>query len=718
MRIFFILLVTLLVCSTETVAQKNPSLLADSIWVEVFSEHSENEDQFKQVLDQVKILFLSRNTAELTPLLEKSKSYGEKENREEWIGLYHQFLAYQLVSRNQFAMSDSLMQESINNYQNSDGFFVNEVSARNTLAFSLYKQKRYEEAFEVVEQSLHTLNEESSPELHPRLFSYALLVRGDAYINLGKFVEGYNDFLSVYDMAQSGISSKEKLEYYNVLIKSANIEDVFGLVEESKVKRREAADFVLSKPDDPSSARAYSLLLKAGGDPDSMFRLGIESLPLLPNKGDQLEIQISLHLSYARALDTLGRNTEVEPLLKKLLAQREKQNDELYARIEVHLAEMYLSEGQIDSAYKYAAPWVDYAVCECQEKSTFVLGEVYKSKGNYKEAIHYSEMYNRIRDSIQLIRSPEKLMSSYSAYRYKVEKAQLVERQSQQAFILEQRIKNNKYLLWAAVAGILLLCGLVISVVRNYRTVKRAKAELEVHSSRLEFVNNKLRRFTGIISHDVISNLDFVLSVGNLLSKGKKTNKELESYFTTNQKVSKELKSYCLELLQEAKKQSAGDQIVSSAKISNLLGQVINQYQEDFDRLGATIEIEPLSPSMLPLPVISQIFQTLITNVLRHAQRPGERLLLSIGETKTDTGESAWRIADNGPGINAETWRQIENGEVPMREKKDVIAVGQGVGLMNLFKQLSFYGIRFKIEENAEGGSSFLMSNLLMNNET
>src|SRR5690606_10786994 len=77
---------------------------------------------------------------------------------------------------------------------------------------------------------------------------------------------------------------------------------------------------------------------------------------------------------------------------------------------------------------------------------------------------------------------------------------------------------------------------------------------------KLQTSNQHLRRFSGVVSHDILANLDCILSAGNVLAKPEASKEHLVQYATITQQSSHQLKEYCLGLLREARGEHSSDQ--------------------------------------------------------------------------------------------------------------------------------------------------------------
>jgi signal transduction histidine kinase len=248
----------------------------------------------------------------------------------------------------------------------------------------------------------------------------------------------------------------------------------------------------------------------------------------------------------------------------------------------------------------------------------------------------------------------------------------------------------------------LFLAGTVLVYYTFYQQ-KKASADqlgqinklLEGEKQKLLLSNQKLKRFSGIVSHDILSNLDLILSTGNVLVGTRPNPENLNRYYTLTQNTGRQLKDYCLGLLAEAKA-SPDVALAEIGDPNTVLNRVIERFGPALQEKGFTVEVGELPSSRLPLSVVEQVLQNLVSNALRYAsQVPNPHL--RIGSGIDVQGKLCWYVADNGPGQAAEINRVIQGEQAAS-------AKGQGVGLNLLQATLLDYGWCLQAEAVEESG--------------
>jgi len=227
---------------------------------------------------------------------------------------------------------------------------------------------------------------------------------------------------------------------------------------------------------------------------------------------------------------------------------------------------------------------------------------------------------------------------------------------------------------------------------------------LELEKLKLTRANAKLRRFSGIVSHDILSNLDLILSTGNVLVGARPNPQSLNQYYTMTQTTSRQLKDYCLGLLVDARSAQKAD-LVAEERTDPMpvLHRVLARFGPELRAVRMEVDLQELSSAPLPAVLMEQVFQNLVSNTLRHGAT-AQQARLVIRESKDQQGQVSWIIEDNGPGIAPERREMIF---VPGQEGS---SAGQQVGLSLLREALREQGADIRVETAAKGGARWIVA--------
>ena len=255
----------------------------------------------------------------------------------------------------------------------------------------------------------------------------------------------------------------------------------------------------------------------------------------------------------------------------------------------------------------------------------------------------------------------------------------------------------------------LFLTGTVLVYYTFYRQKKTSAEQLaqinellEGEKQKLLASNQKLKRFSGVVSHDILSNLDLILSTGNVLVGARPNTENLNKYYTLTQNTGRQLKDYCLGLLEEAKA-SSHKALADVGDPNIVLNKVIERFGPALQEKGFAVELGELPNSRLPLSVVEQVLQNLLSNALRYAGgHPNPRLY--IGSGIDERGNLCWYVADNGLGQAEAINLAIANQQLNSEK-------GQGLGLHLLQNTLKDYGWGLKAEAVDGGGIRMVVEN-------
>jgi signal transduction histidine kinase len=266
--------------------------------------------------------------------------------------------------------------------------------------------------------------------------------------------------------------------------------------------------------------------------------------------------------------------------------------------------------------------------------------------------------------------------------------------------------RQKKVLIWLAV-GLIVFSALAFVYYLNNKIKQKAAQDMEAankallnEQEKLKRSNEQLYRFTRVVSHDVITNLDLILSAGNIYRVPSNDPNPQTQYYAITQNVSRQLKDYCVELLEESRKEKDLDPALTDPM--PLIQQVLDRFQPIIQSANVQVEVSPIAPMPLPTVIIEQLFQNLISNTLRYGVTAPQPTL-RIAEEKDALGRFCCIVEDNGPGIPADQHEQIfDTDHLPSSK-------GQGIGLSLLRTSLRQHNADIWVEDRPGGGTRWVI---------
>lgn len=273
-----------------------------------------------------------------------------------------------------------------------------------------------------------------------------------------------------------------------------------------------------------------------------------------------------------------------------------------------------------------------------------------------------------------------------------------LEAHSQDTQLIQNELARLRLMLLLSCVGLLVL-GWQLSRFRQ-RNIR-----LSAQKKRVEAANNRLDRFVGIVSHDILSNLEMILATGKVLVGPNGNKEQLRNYYNATQTIGTKLHKYCINLLETAYNDAPAANVAATDS-DDLVKELLLQYESKLTELNFRIEKESLPAITLPPVVMQQFLHNGITNALKYAPREGNPApLLKIGGHVDPAGKAYWYLEDNGPGMPDTKKEAILFGE-----KALVSPQGQGVGLKKLRDQIALYGGQLTISDGQWGGCKLIVS--------
>lgn len=337
-----------------------------------------------------------------------------------------------------------------------------------------------------------------------------------------------------------------------------------------------------------------------------------------------------------------------------------------------------------------------------------VLHKAFALLGNRDSAYHYLKLKDQYATQNAEQNNKTSALLEYVKYKTRLEQEALQKAKESAEALAQETKARQRLTYWFSGMAIVSLSGMALFWFSLYRRKKRAEQALAEanqnltnEQEKLERSNEKLKRFSSIVSHDILNNLDLNLSAGNILVGAHPKPESLIKYYQITQDTNKQLKNYCLNLLATAR----SDNPENFNDPMPTVEAVLRRLDGNLKQAGFRVNLSQLSPTALPLAIVEQLFQNLVTNTLRHgATAPNPEL--AIQETSEMEGKRQWIIEDNGPGIPEN--RRTHIFEPP--KEKAPSNNGHQIGLHLLQKALRDQGAAIHVEQAPNGGTKWVVS--------
>jgi signal transduction histidine kinase len=240
-------------------------------------------------------------------------------------------------------------------------------------------------------------------------------------------------------------------------------------------------------------------------------------------------------------------------------------------------------------------------------------------------------------------------------------------------------------------------------ILQELSALKVAHTELDQRSTDLERSNAELEQFAYIASHDLQEPLRKVASFCQLLERRYKRqlDERADQYIAFAVDGAKRMQILINDLLAFSR---VGRVVREPVKVScdDVLEQALANLSYQVEQAEAEIEADPLPTVSAEVPLLTTVFQNLVSNALKfHGEKPA-RVRVTV---RRDGDFWEFSVADNGIGIDEEYAERIFVIFQRLHNKADY--PGTGIGLAMCRKIVEYHGGRIWLDTKVESGSRF-----------
>ena len=235
---------------------------------------------------------------------------------------------------------------------------------------------------------------------------------------------------------------------------------------------------------------------------------------------------------------------------------------------------------------------------------------------------------------------------------------------------------------------------------------RQANIVLQAHTAELERSNSELEQFAYIASHDLQEPLRKVASFTQLLQRryAGQLDARADQYIDFAVDGAKRMQALINDLLQYSRVgRSAREPALVSSDAA--LAQARNNLATVMEETGATVETGHLPLVLGELPLLTAVFQNLLSNALKFSGGKPPRVVITCTRD-----EPFWlfSFSDNGIGIEPEYAERIF--VIFQRLHERTAYPGTGIGLAMTRKIIEYFGGRIWLDTSYPEGSRFLFT--------
>ena len=236
-------------------------------------------------------------------------------------------------------------------------------------------------------------------------------------------------------------------------------------------------------------------------------------------------------------------------------------------------------------------------------------------------------------------------------------------------------------------------------ITREVAAVRGQQSGLEARAADLQRSNAELEQFAYLASHDLQEPLRKVASFCQLLQRryAGKLDARADQYIEFAVDGAQRMQALINDLLAFSRVAQSAPRpsLVSS---DTALAQAKTNLAQELEKYGATIEAGHLPLVLAELPLLTAVFQNLLSNALKFSGSAPPRIVVSAIRTGT-----MWQfsVTDFGIGIDAQYADRIFVLFQRLNERSSY--PGTGVGLAMCKKIVEYFGGRIWLDTDAEG---------------
>ena len=248
-----------------------------------------------------------------------------------------------------------------------------------------------------------------------------------------------------------------------------------------------------------------------------------------------------------------------------------------------------------------------------------------------------------------------------------------------------------------------------LTIIVDVTTRNRAQADLAAKNAELEQVNEQLRQFAYIASHDMQEPLRKIRIFGDQLTAemGDEPSEDARYALDRMKSAAVRLSNLVSDVL--ALSQAAyADISLQEINLEQLIGCVVSDLDPVMAEKSATLEIESLPAVLGDFRQLRRVFQNILANALKYhpeGTAPYIKISCEIGKADNDT---IIAIEDSGIGFDKDCAEQIFQAFHRLHPQSKYN--GSGIGLAIVKTVIERHGWHVRADSEGGTGATFLIS--------
>lgn len=327
--------------------------------------------------------------------------------------------------------------------------------------------------------------------------------------------------------------------------------------------------------------------------------------------------------------------------------------------------------------------------------------QIYKQQNDFKEALHFTEMRQKLADSVFNINKVKEIASISSAYEFEKSKQRI-----SQLEILNKKNATERNA--TIIVGLIILC-ISLVLLFYFRKSVNLNRRLKTREKELEETNGMKDKLFSIIGHDLRAPLARIPAILDIYDDPETTDEEKTFMFDHLKEHTKASLETLDKLLYWGHSLMKGIRLNQvKVKTKPFINENIELIKIKAAEKGITIVDK--TPDKLSIFADSAHFDFIIRNLLANALKytyPKGSIIISA-DSESKTGFITFSVKDNGVGIKSSAIANIFNPLVSTPGTAD--EKGTGIGLMLCKEFVTKNGGEIWVESAEGSGTTFFFT--------